>query len=241
MHTQNGHSTTTNGAESPPHAALRLPRLDDRLKAVAKQIRCRVHADIGSDHAHLLKALLTSGRIERGVAIEDKQQPFANSKSTLAGLNADVRFADGLAGLRAGEADSLSCCGMGGESMVRILEAFPGRVPPVVILQPNRRPELTRQWGLRRGFHLLDEQIARGHWPYCILRFERADASADPAYEGLDREAALLFGPHMIRRWQPDFVAQLREEWQYLNGLDRLNRGTTRRLEAIERLHPEEI
>ena len=213
-----------------------MPRLDDRLKAVAKQIRCRVHADIGSDHAHLLKALLKAGRIERGIAIENKQQPFENSKSTLAGLNADVRFADGLAGLRTGEADSLSCCGIGGESMVRILDVFPHRVPPVVILQPNRRSELTRQWGLRSGFHLLDEQVAFGHWAYSILRFERSHATGDPAYEGLDREADLLFGPHIIRRWQPDFVARLREEWQYLSGLDRLNRDAMKRLEAIKRL-----
>ena len=213
-----------------------MPRLDDRLKAVAKQIRCRVHADIGSDHAHLLKALLKAGRIERGIAIENKQQPFENSKSTLAGLQADVRFVDGLAGLRTGEADSLSCCGMGGESMVRILDAFPARVAPVVILQPNRRPELTRQWGLRSGFHLVDEQVAFGHWAYSILRFERADASSDPAYEGVDWDAALLFGPHMIKRWQPDFVARLREEKRYLTDLDRRNRDATKRLAAIERL-----
>src|SRR6056297_785499 len=100
---------------SPP-----LPRLDERLKIVASLIRCRVHADIGSDHGHLLKALLKSGRIEFGIAIENKTQPFLNSRKTLADCRADVRLADGLAGLQKGEADCLSLCGMGGRSMVRI-------------------------------------------------------------------------------------------------------------------------
>ena len=89
-----------------------MPRLDARLKSVAQQVCCRVHADIGSDHGHLLKALLAAGRIQRGIAIENKRQPFLNSQTTLQGVNADVRFADGIEGLKAGEADSLSICGI---------------------------------------------------------------------------------------------------------------------------------
>ncbi|TWU47882.1 tRNA (adenine(22)-N(1))-methyltransferase [Rubripirellula reticaptiva] len=217
-----------------------MPRLDDRLKAVASQIRCRVHADIGSDHAHLLKALLASGRIERGIAIENKPQPFRNSKATLAGYDADVRFADGFAGLAAGEADSVSICGMGGELMTSILDAHPDRVPEVVLLQPNRRPELLRRWGLRCRFDLVDEQVAIGHWAYPILRFSRRSSdtvgSRDVAYDGLDFEAAILFGPHLIRRWQSDFVDRLKDEATYLRKLDRLGEEPEQRLAAIERL-----
>lgn len=213
-----------------------MPRLDDRLKAVAKQIRCRVHADIGSDHGHLLKALLKAGRIERGIAIENKRQPFENSKATLNGLNAEVRFANGLDGLRSNEADCLSICGMGGESMVRILKASPERVPSLLVLQPNRRPDLVRRWGLQSGFHLVDEQIAIGHWAYLVLRFKRADASNDPAYDGVDREAALLFGPHVLKRREPEFAARLREEERYLTNLDRLGADAAKRLGLIKRL-----
>lgn len=234
-----------------------MPRLDDRLKAVASQIRCRVHADIGSDHGHLLKALLTSGRIQRGIAIENKPQPHRNSSKTLAGYDAEVRLADGLGGLRAGEAESVSICGMGGAAMTAILDAHPDRIPRDVVLQPNRRPELVRAWGIRQGFNLIDERVAIGHWAYPIMRFERrptdvqaprfgtdasdsgpsdSDASEDPAYERLDREAALLFGPHLIRRWQPDFIKRLQDEWEYLMKLDRLTERTAGRAAAIDRL-----
>ncbi|TWU59745.1 tRNA (adenine(22)-N(1))-methyltransferase [Rubripirellula tenax] len=213
-----------------------LPRLDQRLKAVASQIRCRVHADIGSDHAHLIRAMLAAGRIEYGIAIENKRQPFLNSQTTLAGCEAEVRFADGLDGLQSGEADGLSICGMGGRSVVGILSAHPDRVPPLVVIQPNRDVDRVRQWGIESGYHLVDETIAVGHWPYEILRFERADIDRDPAYDGLDREAALMFGPHMIRRWRTDFVERLKAELAYLEALDQLTDVAAKRRDVIERL-----
>jgi tRNA (adenine22-N1)-methyltransferase len=214
-----------------------MPKLDDRLKAVAGQIRSRVHADIGSDHGHLLKALLSAGRIHRGIAIENKRQPYENSRATLAGLNADVRLADGLGGLQPDEANSLSLCGMGGDLIVKLLEAFPGRVPPCVTLQPNQRPESVRRWGLRTGFHIADEQqVLSGRRTYLVIHFLKAEAELDPAYDGIDREAAELFGPLLVRRWNPDFVEALREEQRYLQSLERLHPESDRRHKVVTRL-----
>ena len=227
-----------------------MPRLDARLATVARQIRWPIHADIGSDHGHLLKALLGAGRIDRGIAIENKRQPFENSRSMLEGLPAEVRFADGLAGLSADGAedavDGVSICGMGGRSILRILSAFPERVPRFVVIQPNRNPELIRQWGINQGFHLVDEQSAAGHWEegqgeYTILSFVKYDSieslvSEDPAYQGIDREAALLFGPHFCKRNDSQARARLGAEKQYIMKLDRLDESMRKRLAAIERL-----
>ena len=211
-----------------------MPRLDNRLKAVASQIKSPVHIDIGSDHGHLLKALLAAGRIERGIAIENKQQPLENSQRTLEGLAADVRLGDGLEAAKTDEANSLSICGMGGSAMVQILESHPDRIPPSVVLQPNNRPELVREWGLNGGFHLVDEQIAYGYWAYQVLTFAKSSDEPDAVYEGLDLDAALLFGPRIIRSESPEFVARLNEERDYLRRLDQLNEQSQRRLEAAE-------
>ncbi len=213
-----------------------MPKLDERLKAVAVQIRSRVHADIGSDHGHLLKALLTSGRIERGIAVEINQRPLENSRSTLTGLTADVRLADGLEGLSAGEADSLSICGMGGELMARILQTHPDRVPPDLVLQPNRRPDAVRRWALQAGFHLVDEQLVVGRLRYVVMRFRLDRSSADPAYDLVDREAALLFGPLLIKRWEAGFQDILVEEYQYLMRLDQRTDDSAQRLSALSKL-----
>ncbi|MFK8113861.1 MAG: tRNA (adenine(22)-N(1))-methyltransferase TrmK [Rubripirellula sp.] len=213
-----------------------MPKLDERLKAVARQIRARTHVDVGSDHGHLLKALLTAGRIEQGIAIENKQQPYANSLAMLDDLAGDVRFGDGLEPLVAGEADSLSICGMGAESIVRILECFPNRVPETVLLQPNRQPELVRAWALRAGFHLRDEQQAAGHWDYIILRFERATESEDPAYLNVNLDSALLFGPWILKRGGHAFYESLREEESYWSRFERLRPEQTHRLAVIRRV-----
>ncbi|MGI9474608.1 MAG: tRNA (adenine(22)-N(1))-methyltransferase [Rubripirellula sp.] len=213
-----------------------LPRLDVRLKKVAEQIRASRHADIGSDHGNLLVALLKSGRVEHGIAIENKVQPYENSRAALTGLNADARFADGLQGLRPGEVDSLSICGMGGESMVAILQAYPDRIPSRIVLQPNRRPDLVREWALANRFHLMDEQIARGHWPYVILVYHLGAQDHDPAFNHVDHEADLMLGPLTLQRREPEFVEQLFEERRYLHELDRLSDVSGKRLAVIERV-----
>ncbi|QDV40733.1 tRNA (adenine(22)-N(1))-methyltransferase [Stieleria neptunia] len=213
-----------------------MPKLDDRLKAVAVQIRSRVHADIGSDHGHLLKALLTSGRIERGIAIEVNQRPCENSRSTLVGLAADVRLADGLAGLSPGEADSLSICGMGGELITRILETHPERVPPDLVLQPNRRPDAVRRWALQAGFHLVDEQLVVGRLRYVVMRYRLDRSSADPAYDAMDHEAALLFGPLLIQRWESQLQGVLLDEYQYLKELQQRTEQSQHRLNVLAKL-----
>ncbi len=194
------------------------------------------HADIGSDHGGLLRRLLTSGRIRRGIAIENKQQPYQNSCGALGQLNADVRFGNGLAVLAPGEVESLSICGMGAESIVKILDAFPDRLPDRIVLQPNRQPELIRLWALGQHFHLADERIVRGHWPYTILALEKGAHGQDPAYHGVDRDAAMLLGPLILKRGDPQWTNQLREEERYLSQFDRLGRTTAQRLAVIRRV-----
>lgn len=213
-----------------------MPRLDLRLIAVAKRIRSAVHADIGSDHGNLLVALLQGGHIGRGLAVENKRQPFLNSQLALTGLNAEVRFGDGLGVIDKNEADSLSICGMGGQKMVAILSAHPDRIPPKFVLQPNRRPELIRRWAFEHGFHLTDETIAQGHWPYQIMSFQHGDAEADPAYRDVDFEAAILFGPLLLKQRDPDLLHQLETEFEYLSQFGRLNADGSTRLGLITRL-----
>ena len=192
-----------------------MPKLDPRLIAVKEMIWSKTHADIGSDHGGLLVELLDCGRIEFGIAIENNLQPFENSQRALSGLAAEVRLGDGLGVLSRGEVDSISICGMGAKTMLRILDAHPDRLPDKVVLQPNRHAEFVRGWGLSNGFHLQQEFVSRGHWPYAILCFARGGLDVnqlpkpDVAYNGLDRDAALLFGPHELRRDGPMLESQL--------------------------------
>jgi tRNA (adenine22-N1)-methyltransferase len=208
---------------------------DQRLQAAIKMIRSEVHADIGSDHGLMLFSMLKSGRIERGIAIENKRQPFENSVATLAGLNAEVRLGDGLAALQTGEADSLSICGMGGPKMRQLLQRFPDRLPKQVVVQPNERPELLREWGLNQGFYLVDEQlVVRRNCRFTILNFHQANGNdPDPAYADIDRTVGLEFGPWFLKRRESQFVEMLMEEEAYWNRFERLEPERQQRVELI--------
>ena len=211
--------------------------MDARLGAIEQLIRSSVHVDIGSNDARLLVSLLHSKRIERGIAIENKQRPFENSQNALANLNADVRFGDGLSVLKSFEAQSLSISGMGAEKMVGILDAAPDRIPNDIVLQPNGRPELVRRWALRSRFKIVDEQIVYNDRIYTIMAFRAcSDCKNDPAYAGVEREAALLFGPLLLGRHDVNLARQLREEENYWSKLSCLAPEKRKRLSIIKKL-----
>lgn len=213
-----------------------MPKLDQRLIAVTRRIRSGVHADIGSDHGLLLASLLGSGRIGYGIAIENKQQPWENSKKTLAGLAAEVRLGDGLEVLECGEADSLSICGMGAENMLSILARYPDRIPAKVVLQPNSRSELVREWAWQAGFWLVAEQVVRTTGKYAVLSFERAPSGADrddPAYEKVDRECGFAFGPFLLKEGCAEFVSDILEERTYWSQFSQLTPKRQQRLALI--------
>lgn len=213
-------------------------KLDDRLAAVAAQIRASTHVDIGSDHGSLLVELLGCGRILFGIAVENKQLPYENSARALSGLPADVRLGDGLHAMKRGEADSLSICGMGAESIRDILLACPDRIPNRVVLQVFQKPQIIRRWALDSGFHLQFETTTQGKRCYTILSFERREDlnDVDPAYENVDRELALLFGPFVLKREDRQFDTQLQNEEAWWRKFDQLSDESAERLKLIRKV-----
>lgn len=206
-----------------------------RLSEIGKLVRGPVLADVGSDHGLLLANLLEAGSIEFGIAVENHRLPFENSVRALSGMNADVRFGDGLEPLSVGEASCLSICGMGAKSIRQILEAFPDRVPSHVVLQPNNHPEAVRRWAWDNHYHLVAERTVKEDWAFNILSFQRSGDSEvlDPAYAEIDVEAGLLFGPLEIQEGSPEFVQRLVEEREYWSQFERLEASKANRLRLI--------
>ncbi len=217
-----------------------MPRLDQRLKSVCGQIRTRSHADIGSDHGHLLKALLCSGRIEFGIAVENKRLPYQNSHRTLHGLSADVRLGSGFEPIGRDEIQSASICGMGGGTIRQILSDSVQKLPPRLILQPNNRSDVVRRWALRHGYHLVDEWLTPGRRAFEVLVLQRSSEDPDPVYHfepTLDdtwTEVAIQLGPFHLRRRTPDQVVAWQAERKYLLALPRRNEFARLRLSVIE-------
>ncbi|BDP40038.1 tRNA (adenine-N(1))-methyltransferase [Deinococcus aetherius] len=178
------------------------PALDARLEAVLALVEAEAHADIGSDHAHLPIRLIREGRAGRCVVVELNPGPLALARRNVARArlhdHIEVREGDGFAPLLPGEVDSASVSGMGAGTITGILRRAGERLPPALVLQPNDSARTLRLWARENGHHLKAERLIPGHWPYPVLRLERRDGP-DPAYADLPEQAALRYGPHLLR------------------------------------------
>jgi tRNA (adenine22-N1)-methyltransferase len=209
--------------------------LEPRLLAVAQFIQSHTHVDIGSDHALLPKYLLEVSRIQKAIVIEKTLQPFETARAALEHYPADVRLGDGLGALDPGEADSLSISGMGASKMVRILQACPERLPSKLTFQPNDSAKPLRIWAREAGFELLAEDMVKGYWRYTILHFAKSkgkhSTNVEASYESLPLNAALTYGPYLLKAKH----VLLREELEYqLPYLQSLGHYGAKQLEILE-------
>lgn len=195
--------------------------LGARLNAVLQFIRADTHADIGTDHAALPLALIRSGRCQKVIAVELNAGPLQLAYAAVmqAGLSQqiEVRQGDGFAPVAPREIQSASLTGMGARTILGVLKRAEW-LPPTLILQPNAEPEALRAWAQVSGHHLTQEALIAGFWRYPILKFEQA-SSPDPAYLDLPTDAALRFGPHLLRSADPHLQAELRAQERRLSAL----------------------
>lgn len=185
-------------------------QLTPRLRAAADWVpEGAVLCDVGTDHSHLPTALLLEGKIDRAIASDIRPGPLGRAGDTVRrfGLEEQVelRLCPGLEGIAPGEADAVTICGMGGETILHILEAAPWTKQGVrLILQPQRsQPEL-RRWLAANGYAARRERMVRegARW-YALLLVEGGwEAPLSPAEELAGRPA------HWVR--EPERLAALR-------------------------------
>jgi len=127
--------------------------------------KCRVAADIGADHGKVAAALIECGRCESVIAT-DISPPSLDKTILLAkelGLEHQIltRLGDGLSVLKAGEADVIIIAGVGGETIIDMLEkAKDAARRTILVLQPMRRQGMLREYLFMHGYHIDSECIA---------------------------------------------------------------------------------
>ena len=109
-------------------------------------------ADVGTDHGYLPVWLLQHGRIESAIASDINALPLDHARATAREYGVtermDFRLCPGLAKIKAEECDAIAIAGMGGETILGILEAAPWTHEDVhtLILQPQTKIDLLRCW-----------------------------------------------------------------------------------------------
>ncbi|MBQ9414391.1 MAG: SAM-dependent methyltransferase [Clostridia bacterium] len=205
--------------------------MDARLSCIAAMVRPGgVVADIGTDHAYLPVHLVQTGRCARAIASDIGEGPAAAARRTVeaAGLHdrIDVRIGDGLSTLQPWEAADIVIAGMGGETIVSILQAASwvrdesadGRL----LLQPMSRVETLHRYLLTAGFMIDEEHVIEdGRHLYVAMRTHFA-AAAPPS-----DELAFYRGGLTTEEGRPFFAKEARRLLQKAEGARRTGQEET--------------
>ena len=105
-------------------------QLQPRLQCIASLVPQGARlADVGTDHGYLPVWLLQHGRIESAIASDINALPLDHARATAREYGVtermDFRLCPGLAKIKAEECDAIAIAGMGGETILGILEAAP--------------------------------------------------------------------------------------------------------------------
>ena len=154
---------------------MKLP-LSDRLLVcagfVAKGDRV---ADIGCDHGYLGIYLLKNGIASSVIASDVREGPLQSAirNAHKYGVNENMSFylSDGVSNIPR-DFDTLVCAGMGGDTMVHILESAPWLKSEQyrLILQCQSKTPLLRRYLSENGWRIYEESVLRdGKFLYTVM------------------------------------------------------------------------
>lgn len=139
--------------------------LQPRLHMLARLVPegCRL-TDVGTDHGYLPVALLQQGRIAAAIASDIGAEPLEHARRTAMQYGVDgmdFRLCAGLSGVAPEETDLIVIAGMGGETIISILQDAPwtadGRHR--LLLQPMTKAAALRRWLADNGYTFTDEHL----------------------------------------------------------------------------------
>ena len=145
---------------------MKIP-ISDRLLSCCRFVKPgdRV-ADVGCDHGYLSIHLLTQGIARSCIASDVAKGPLQSAKDNARkfGVQENITFhlSDGVQSIPR-DFDTLVCAGMGGDTMIHILESAPwlkSEQYRLILQCQSKRPEL-RKWLYENGFAIRRETLAK--------------------------------------------------------------------------------
>ncbi|WP_018962112.1 tRNA (adenine(22)-N(1))-methyltransferase [Sporolactobacillus vineae] len=201
--------------------------LSPRLMAVLQFIPVGARiADIGADHAHLCCRALQEHIAREAIAGEVRRGPFQQSINNVTELGmagkVSVRLGDGLDVIRRGEVNCIVIAGMGGELITEILERGSAKLSAdtTLVLQPNIREPLVRDWLNLHGWQIVAETVAEESPHFYEVICARFSGNSLPPLSAADR----LMGPILIHNrpgaFQRKWADRQKKLQEVLNALE---------------------
>ncbi len=189
--------------------------LNSRLHACADLIRPGAHVcDVGTDHAQLAVYLLEQGIAADVIASDIGEGPLQAAARTIKAHGLTGRIctilSDGLQSIPPEGLTDIVIAGMGGETMIHILENAPFPLEGKrLILQPMTKARELRRWLFCEGFSITAETCVRDdRYLYAVMCAEFTGDRREPD------AAAQILGAMDLR--QPDCMAYARRAYAQL-------------------------
>jgi len=132
-------------------------------------------ADIGCDHGYLSIHLLTNGIASGIIASDINEGPLQSAvrNAEKYGVRDKIRFflSDGVRNIPR-DFDTLVCAGMGGDTMIHILESAPWLKSNQyrLVLQCQSKTPMLRRWLSEQGWRITEESVLRdGRFLYTVM------------------------------------------------------------------------
>ena len=195
---------------------MKIP-LSTRLLACAAFVNTgdRV-ADIGCDHGYLSIHLLTSGIAKSCIASDVAEDPLQSAMRNARkfGVQENISFylSDGVRNIPR-DFDSLVCAGMGGDTMIHILESAPwlrNEKYRLILQCQSKRPEL-RKWLYAHGFAIRRETLAKdGRFCYPVMEIVYAPGESLKGAQFYITPALLSSGSPLLPEFYDRVVGGIR-------------------------------
>ena len=219
-------------------------RLSPRLKALADFVPAgAVPVDVGTDHAYLPVWLLQEGVCERAYATDLRRGPLARAREDAERYGVAERLTlylcDGLALCPPEAVDTVLLAGMGGETILGILDRSPWALDKRLIIQAQTKlPELRAALSAR-GLAIQDAALADDAGRlYLVWLVGRGQGDPDTVVdtplltrrdpilkpwlaEQIKRASKQLHGLESARAVDVEAVAALRRELEHYRELQR--------------------
>ena len=180
---------------------MKLP-ISNRLLACAQYVKrgSRV-ADIGCDHGYLSIHLLLGGIASSCIASDVKEGPLQSAQRNARkfGVAGKIEFclSDGVRDLPK-DFDCMVCAGMGGDTMIHILEDAPWLKDEryTLILQCQSKTPMLRRYLSEKGWLISEEAVLRdGRFLYTVMKVLYRPISETPTVGQFYFSPALLKNP----------------------------------------------
>lgn len=195
-------------------------KIGERLESIAQFVPYKARiVDVGTDHAYLPVYLVKKNVIQFAIASDIVEGPCNAAKSTICqyGLSAniEVRKGPGLETVKSGEIDVAIIAGMGGSTMISILnDSYEiAKETTRIILQPMNGSSKLRKWLVEHGWVIIAEDLALENKKiYNIIVVERGQKIVLSEIEG-------IVGPIILKAKHPLkqlYLKKMIEKYKYL-------------------------